>query len=102
MRNLAVIVPTIRPEQFNGQFEFDWLEQFEDYNVELIVIWDGEKPHLEHKGKHYSVKDIMGEDGDLISNYTSACRNLGFAYVAKFLPEVEAILTLDDDCSPLG
>src|SRR4030067_3384072 len=44
----------------------------------------------------------MGKDADLISNYTSACRNLGFADVAKFLPKVDAIFTLDDDVEPIG
>jgi hypothetical protein len=43
----------------------------------------------------------MGYDTDLIFNKNDGVRNLGFAYIARFLPKVETIITLDDDTLPL-
>lgn len=44
----------------------------------------------------------MGKYADCITNHNGGVRNLGFAYVAKYLPEVETIITLDDDVIPMG
>ena len=44
----------------------------------------------------------MGEYPDLIYNLNDGVRNIGFAYVAKYLPDVEYIISLDDDTSPQG
>lgn len=34
--------------------------------------------------------------------FSPACRNLGFAYVARELPDVDTIMTFDDDTRPFG
>lgn len=96
---IAIVIPSIRPESWKV-FNEGWKSLFEKHNATLITVWDGENPILEHEGKEYSVKDIMGKDEDLIYHFNDGVRNLGFAYVAKYLPEVEYIITLDDDTLP--
>lgn len=98
--SIAVVVPTIRPEKYTT-FEFGWTQIFDDHVPEIIVVWDGENPTVEHYGNHYTVKDIMGNYSDLIFNKNDGVRNLGFAYIAKYLPDVETIITLDDDTLPI-
>lgn len=108
---IAVVVPTIRPESLD-KFLKEWQNLFRIHEVNLIVVWDGDSQYLEHfkysiggAEKYFiasmTTKEIMGEDYDLIPKYTAACRNLGFAYIAKYLPEVEYIVTLDDDVRPI-
>lgn len=101
MSNIAIVVPTIRPESF-AKFLHAWGDLFTKHQVELIAIWDGEKPILEHNGTNYTPKEIMGEYASCLTNFNAGIRNLGFAYVAKYLPNVEYIITLDDDLVPLG
>ena len=102
---IAVIVPTIRPEKMEG-FRKAWQPLFKKHNVRLIVVWDGEDPHVEDTWIGTNLKnnaeEILGKDADLIYNFHSGVRNLGFAYVAKFLPEVEVLISLDDDTVPIG
>jgi reversibly glycosylated polypeptide/UDP-arabinopyranose mutase len=94
---LAVVVPTIRPESFK-KFADAWEPLLNKYNVHFIKVEDGDKP----MANFLSVKDIMGKDADLIYNKTDGVRNLGFAFVAKYLPNVDTIITLDDDTLPIG
>jgi len=101
MNNIAIVVPTVRPERLDT-FLFMWKELFEKHNVELIVVWDGDKPFAEHRNNRFTAEVILGEDSDLIYNKNDGVRNLGFAYVAKYLPDIEYIITLDDDVSPIG
>lgn len=96
---LACVIPSIRPEKLKV-FKKAWSELFNKHNVRLIVVWDGENPILEDGKDKLSVKDIMLHEGDLIYNKNDGVRNLGFAYVAKYLPEIEIIITLDDDVLP--
>ena len=96
-KSVAVVIPTIRPEKIERLLE-DW-----KFNCQLFIVYDGEVPKLKTwDGKEFTPKDVMGKDGDLITNFVSACRMLGFAYIAKHCPEVEYIITTDDDVSPLG
>lgn len=67
-----------------------------------MTVWDGDIPEVEHNKKDYSVKKIMGKYSDLIYNFNDGVRNLGFAFVQKYLPNVETIITLDDDVEPLS
>jgi reversibly glycosylated polypeptide/UDP-arabinopyranose mutase len=90
-------VPTIRPESWDTFIEA-WQPLFDKHNVTLIKVEDGVNPNA----NNLSVKDIMGKDSDLIYNFNDGVRNLGFAYVAKLLPDIEVIGTLDDDLKPLG
>ena len=97
---IGVVVPTIREESYD-EFLKAWEPLFTKYKVELITIWDT-KPLLVHNNNTFDVQAIMGEDSDLIYNKSDVVRNLGFAYIAKYLPKVEYIVTLDDDTKPVG
>ena len=79
-----------------------WWTQFGQHNVEVVVVYDGDEPYVDFGGKHFSVKDIMGKYSDVIFNKNDGIRNLGFAFVAKYLKYVDYIFTTDDDCFPVG
>lgn len=100
-KNIAVVVPSIRESSLE-EFRKSWAHLFLLHEVELIVVHDGKTPILEHLGRSFTLKEIMGRDHDLIYNFNDGVRNLGFAYVAKELPTTDYILTLDDDTKPLG
>jgi len=96
-KSIAVVIPTIRPEKIK-QFLKDW-----NFKCQVFIIYDGKKPILKTwDGKKFSAKQLMGKYSALIGNRTSAVRNMGFAYIAKYCPEVEYIITTDDDVSPIG
>lgn len=94
---IAVVVPTIRPESMK-RFEQAWQPLFDKHQAKLITVWDGDNPTVEGK----SVEDVMGKHAGAIVNRNGGIRNLGFAYVAKYMPDVEYIITLDDDTLPIG
>ena len=94
---IACIVPTIRPEQFD-RFVTAWAELFDRHGVYCIPVSDGDTPHINGT----TAGAILGKDADLIYNHSDVCRNLGFAYIARFMPRVTHILTLDDDVAPRG
>lgn len=96
---IAVVVPTVRPECWEV-FIKEWHNLFLQHRVEVIKVQDGDNPILSHRSESFSVKNIMGKDSDLIFNKNDGVRNLGFAYIAKFLPKVDTIITLDDDTLP--
>jgi hypothetical protein len=99
---IAVVVPTIRPDTSMKEFVKEWAFLFEKHNVKLITVLDGEKPTVVTEDSSYSMEEIMGEYSDTIFNFNGGVRNLGFAYVAKFMPEIEYIFTFDDDVRPIG
>ena len=97
IKNIAVVVPTIRIDSLFIDFKKAWQPLFDKHNVELIVIDDtGDIPQVIHNGEK---KDLQHE---LISNKCAGVRQLGFLYIAKCLPDVEYIITLDDDETPIG
>ncbi len=103
---IAVVVPTVRPEQF-ALFEKAWAELFEKHQVALVKVVDGDTPYVSAKvhGSCHDiklVKNVMGRYADAIYNKNDGIRNLGFAYVARFLPEHDIVITLDDDVRPVG
>lgn len=100
MRNIAVVIPTIRPDSFKV-FMKAWKPLFEKHLVQLVVVHDGKEPRVEHNDLLLSGNDIMGEYSDVLFNFNAGIRNLGFAYVAKYLEDVEYIITLDDDEVPI-
>lgn len=100
MDEIACVIPTVRPKSWKT-FIKAWQPQFNKYKVEVIKVEDGDNPILTHRGKKYTVKQIMGKSANLIFNKNDGVRNLGFAYIAKFLPNIETIITLDDDTLPL-
>lgn len=101
---IAVVVPTCRPLRYL-EFVQDWKALFHQHDVRLITVFDGDDPYVKDSGedgKTFELRTIMGDYEDCITNHNGGVRNLGFAYVAKFLPDVETIITLDDDVIPMG
>lgn len=96
---IAVVLPTIRPERYE-LFRGAWNELFEQHQVKVVTVWDGDEPVVDVDGITHSVEEIMGDYAETIFNFNDGVRNLGFAYVARFLPEVDTIITLDDDTTP--
>ncbi len=99
---IAITVPTVagREETFAGFMEA-WAPLFEKHNVELVIVYDGEQPFVRHNGVDWSAKTIMGKYSEALSNFNGGIRNLGLAYIAKYLP-AEIVMTLDDDTRPVG
>ena len=106
--NIAVVIPTIRPENYK-EFLAYWHELFIKHNVSLFAVFDGEYPIVRYttadddysEEMYYTQHDIP-EIKDIIYNYNDGVRNMGFAVVAKFHPEIQTIITLDDDCFPIA
>lgn len=100
MSKIAVVVPTVdsRADVF-AKFMFGWQPLFDLHDVVLVRVLDGEKPIVD---EHDTPKSVMGKYASCLSNFNAGIRNLGFAYIAKYLPEVEYIITLDDDVLPIG
>lgn len=100
---IAVVVPTIRAECYE-RFHSAWESLFKKHAVSLVAVRDGPHPSLFYHKEAYGVADVMGEskDCDLIFNQNDGVRNLGFAFCARFLPQADVIITLDDDVLPSG
>lgn len=100
---IAIVVPTIRPESYK-RFLKAWQPLIDkhcgDSNpwCKLVTVFDGKNPTV----NGLSIKEVMGKYGGSLSNFNGGIRNLGFAYVAKYLTDVDIILTLDDDVIPEG
>jgi len=110
MSNIAVVIPTIRMKESMPAFMKAWQPLFDKHNVVLIVIEDGENPKLTcsyevaaevDTQKIETTRAELDTEG-LVSNYCAGVRQLGFLYIAKHLPEVKYIITLDDDEFPIG
>lgn len=100
-KNIAVVVPSIRMKESMPSFMEAWQPLFDKHNVELIVIDDtGNMPEIIHNGQ--IIIDFDAWESGLISNKCAGVRQLGFLYIANCLPEVEYIITLDDDETPIG
>jgi len=94
---IAVVIPTIKPGHIE-KFMKAWQPLFSKHNINPLVVKDGKNPTI----NEFSAKQVMGKYADCLTNFSGSIRNLGFAYVVKYLPEVEAIITLDDDVEPIG
>jgi len=99
--NIACVIPTIR-EKSLAEFVKAWKPLIKKHHIDLIIIRDGDNPILSHNDIKMNVKDVMGQFSHLIYNKSDCVRNLGFAYIAKYLPDINYILTLDDDVLPIG
>lgn len=103
--NIAVVIPTIRPESMRT-FMDAWIDLFTKHNVTLVTVLDGEIPTVEEglvdTDKKFTPEQIMEGYTSCLTNFNAGIRNLGFAYVAKRLPDIEYIITLDDDETPIG
>ncbi len=97
IKTIGVVIPTIRMVESMPQFLDAWQPLFDKHNVELILIDDtGDTPQVIH---NWEKKELQHK---LISNKCAGVRQLGFLYIAKYLPDVEYIITLDDDEFPIG
>ncbi len=94
MKNIAVVTPTIRPDCMAKLFTA-WESLFEKHNIELLIVHDGEVQILNYD-PHFKLP------AEFQTRYTSAVRNIGFAFIALYLPHIEYIITLDDDLAPIG
>src|ERR1039458_4008807 len=99
MSNIAVVVPTIveRKDIF-ATFMEQWGPLFDKHKVLFVKVLDGDKPTV----NGMDVKTVMGKYAKCLTNHNGGIRNLGFAYVAKYVPITDIIITLDDDEVPLG
>ena len=103
MGKLAIVIPTVRGrEEVFGRFMAAWTPLFNKHQANIVIVKDGEFPEVIYENQVYSAHTIMGEYEDCLTNYNGGIRNLGFAFVAKYLPETEYIVTLDDDTLPIG
>jgi hypothetical protein len=115
MSNIAIVIPTIRPESMKT-FMAAWKPLFEKHRVVLITVHDGTVPTVH--AIHYDIDasgrglnqmtppmtaiEVMGDAAESLTNFNAGIRNLGFAYAAKYLPNIEYFITLDDDEDPIG
>jgi reversibly glycosylated polypeptide/UDP-arabinopyranose mutase len=97
MNDVAVVIPTIRKECLE-KFKKEWQDQFDLWDVTLIVVWDGDNPRVQVDDEWVDFKYPK----DLIFNKNDGVRNVGCYYIAKYLPDIEYIITLDDDVKPIG
>lgn len=94
---ICIVVPTIREECFE-RFLNGWNELIKKHNVTVIVVRDGDNPTVDGK----DAKGLMGKDYSLVFNRNDGVRNAGFWYISRWMPQVDTIITLDDDVLPLG
>ena len=106
--NIAVVVatgPRSGSEAFSLFLEA-WREQFTKHAAMLVVVGDGESPMVRCGETTLCVSKVMRADGsnfsDLIFNRNSGVSNLGLAFIARFLPAVDVIVTLDENALPEG
>lgn len=108
MPSIAVVVPTIRQQSYE-EWLAAWRELLMQHQAYLVTVFDGQNARVRIDGygtgeepECHSWDGLMEEEHDLICKFTPAVRNLGLAAVAKLLPNVEYIVTLDDDTAPEG
>ena len=106
MPNIAIVLPSYREDLYHNGFMPKWKSLFEKHKATILTVWDEENPlkttlQINNKEK-INIKKIMGADTDLICNRYAGVRSLGLAYAGLFMPEVEYVVSLDDDLSPVG
>lgn len=110
---IAIVIPTVRPDLYTSSFIPAWQELFVKHQVVLITVFDKPKTKdidvwITDYGNPDSptlitgAKEVMGKNLDLIYNRNAGIKNVGFAYIAKNMPDVEYIIALDDDVEPVG
>lgn len=112
-KTIAVVCGTIRSESMEN-FKKEWRGLFDKHNVEFITVVDGEDQHILVERKtlknkecdDYYIYDYEYErvdiKSDLVSKFSAGCKQLGFIYILENLPDVEYIICLDDDVTPIG
>ncbi len=100
--SVVVVCPTIREESYKV-FREAWDGLLEKHGATLITVWDGDKPAIAvNDSKCLYLSEFMGKDEDLIYNKNDGVRNAGFYFIAKNMPDVGYIITLDDDTLPIN
>lgn len=108
MSKNVVVVPTIREAQIK-QFLSEWNNQFKfDGSTSVIVVEDNPEKTFDIKSKdsfirHYSWQDIekdLGEASWIIPRRTDCIRSYGYWKAQQLHPDMEMLITLDDDCYP--
>jgi reversibly glycosylated polypeptide / UDP-arabinopyranose mutase len=99
--SVCVVVPTIRVNKIK-EFKKAWASLIEKHQAGLVIVRDGEVPELSHEGYHLTSDFTLGKYADVIYNFNDGVRNLGFAFAASLIPNVEYIISLDDDVEPIG
>lgn len=101
--SVFLVIPTIR----NLNFLKSWGDEFKD--CEILVVEDRKKkevrvPHIPAKAiHHFAWNDIRKEFGDaewIFPRRNAGIRSFGFWMAYKMGADV--IITLDDDCYPVG
>lgn len=99
----AVVVPTNRPERIES-FCKAWASQLNKPDVRLIIVEDFPEPKATLPGwvEHYCHQDIdaLGKKGLCIPRRSGGVRSFGF-WLAGQSTDLDMILTLDDDVTPL-
>lgn len=96
-KTIAVVLPSHKAD-YTKMFLEAWKPLFDKHNVDFVLADDSrETPFIVHDGK-----DIELETHGLIQNHCASVRQLGFLYIAKFLPNITHIITLDYDTYPIG
>ncbi len=99
----AIVVPTIR-EKLIASFLNAWRDALSDHLV--IVVEDNPERMFDislPNAQHYCWADIdseLGRDSWIIPRRTDCVRSYG--YYKAFGADVDIVITLDDDCYPLG
>lgn len=102
IKTIAVVVPSHRQELTDG-FLAAWKPLFEKHNVEFILVDDsGDAPKIQHDDGLLATNINLFPISDLISNKCAGVRQLGFQYISQYLSNIEYIITLDTDVSPIG
>lgn len=106
---IAVCVPTCRLELYRQTFIPAWRELFQKHNVHLLTSIDADTVEgitLEYFNGQttsiHKIKDVMGKNMDLVYNRNAGTKLVSFAFIKKYLPNVEFIICLDDDVTPIG
>jgi reversibly glycosylated polypeptide/UDP-arabinopyranose mutase len=96
MKTISVVTPSHRPEMTKLFLEA-WKTLFEKHDVDFVLVDDSrENPYILHDGQEIQLET------DLVQNHCASVRQLGFLYVAQFLPDIKYIITLDYDTYPIG
>jgi len=101
--NAAIVVPTIREENIK-EFLRVWASEFSGQHV--IVVEDNPEKSFDISGpnvRHLCWADIeteLGSEAWIIPRRTDCVRSFGYLVAMESSPDM--IVTLDDDCYPLG
>jgi len=99
---IAVCVPTHREELYNKTFIPAWSDLFKKHDVMLLTTFDADKAEDIRLNELGTAKQIMGKNVDLIYPRNAGHKMVAYYYIWKNLPDIEYIINLDDDVTPIG